>query len=347
MKFNKQRIDEIFKCYSVNGLTVDGQTQLLFAGEGPGICKLFAGSDFGQDQVLWDDGANEGGTMSIVSVPDYEGYFFTSTGFFSMVDSGDSKIYLVRYQAGQFIKKEIVRIPYLHRFSVLTVEDHRYLVACSLHGGKVDKEDWTKAGKIYVAELPMDLDSEFEVELRVYQDGLIKNHGFSEFEDKGKKGVLVASESGVLAVYPPQAGQSEWTKRQILDFPASDAAAIDMDGDGELEYAVLSPFHGDQFNVYKQVDGQYVSVYKYPKHLDFYHAIWADLFNGVPSMVIGARKEDMDLYLVQYDSVKQAYVSHLIESGAGSSNARILHTEKGDIILSANRQINEAAIYYC
>lgn len=345
MEFNKKVIDEIFKCYSVNALSIEGKTQLIYAAEGPGSLQIFSGDDFDEKNVIWDNDDEQGGTMSVVAVPDKEGYFFVSKGFFSMVDSETSGIYLVRYKDGEFVEERILDIPYLHRFDVINIGEKRFLIAAALHSGKVDKEDWSKPGKVFVTELPYDLDGEINVELTLLKDGITKNHGFNKGVYKGMDVTFVASEEGVIAVIPPQKDVTEWTVETIFTHPVSDVAAIDLDGDGEAEYALLSPFHGNQFDVYKNVDGEFKSVYKYPKSLDFYHAIFADTFNGVPSFVIGARKEDMDLYLVQYDADKKEFVSYLIDTEVGAANARIIHTEQGDIIMAANRQIGQAAIY--
>lgn len=342
MKFNKQIIDDIYKCYSVNALTINNETQLVFAGEGPGVCQVFRGPDFNEKITAWEGG---GGTMSIVAVPEYPGYFFASKGFYSMVEAETSGVYLIRYQEGAFSETRIIDLPYLHRFDVLTIGGKRYFIGAALHAGKKDKEDWSKPGKVFVAELPLDLDGEINVELTLLKEDLTKNHGFNKGVWHGMEVAFIASEEGVFAVIPPQEGNPDWTIEQIFTHPVSDVAAIDLDGDGELEFALLSPFHGNQFDVYKKIDGQYRIVFTYDKELDFYHAIYADTFNGVPSFVIGARKNDMDLFLVQYDQEQQSVTSHLIDTEVGSSNARIVHTKEGDIILSANRQIGQAAIY--
>lgn len=341
MNFTKQIIDDMFKCYSVNALSIDGKTQLIYAGEGPGVCAVYSGKGFDEKKVLWD---GEGGTMSLSVVDDMPGYFFASKGFFSMVDSDTSGIYLNRYVNGEFEETLIAKIPFLHRFDVITSNDKRYLVAASLHGGKVDKQDWSKPGKIYVAELPMDLSKEFEVTLEVLIEGLTQNHGFNKSVWGGREVVLIASQQGVHIITPPSS-EGGWQTCRVIEHPVSDVAAIDIDGDGEMELALLSPFHGNQFNVYKNINGQYTSIFQYPEALDFYHAIFADTFNDVPSFVIGARKETMDLFLVQYDQTDNKVVTHLIDSEVGPSNARIIHTDQGDVIMSANRQINQAAIY--
>lgn len=342
MEFIKQKIDEIFKCYSVNALNIDGETQLIFAAEGPGSCQVYSGEKFENKKVIWD---GEGGTMSVVTVPDTDGYFFASKGFFSMVDSETSGVYLVRYKDGEFVEERIIDLPYLHRFEVITVGNKRYFLGAALHSGKTDKEDWSNPGKLFVAEIPYDLDSEMKIELTLLKEGLYKNHGFNKGMYADNACVYIASEEGVLAVTPPHGDVSDWTLDQVFTHPVSDVAAIDIDGDGELEYALLSPFHGSEIDIMKKVDGEFKSIYKYPKTMDFYHAIYAAEIGGVPSFVLGARKDDMELYVVQYDKEAKVCKEILLDENVGSSNARIIHTEKGDIVMSANRQIGEAAIY--
>ncbi len=345
MELNKTVIDGIFKCYSCNAIKVDGKTQLIFAGEGPGVLNVYSGDDFTEKKTLWDADNKCGGTMSIVTVPGHEDYFFVSKGFFSMVDGHTSAIYLVRYQDGEFVEEKVTEIPFLHRFDVITVEEKYFLVAASLHSGKVDKPDWSKPGKVYVTELPYDLSQPLNVELTVLVEGLTKNHGFNKGQWNGEEVAFIASESGVLAVMPPQQGRKAWKTEEIFDFPVSDVTAIDLDGDGEVEFALLSPFHGSEFDIYKKVDGVYKSVFKYEKAQDFYHAINADTFNGVPTLIIGARKDPMELFMVQYDKEAAEFKSTLIDTQVGPANARIIHTEQGDILMSSNRQIDQAAIY--
>lgn len=340
----KSVIDKISKCYSVNALQVDGKTKLIFAGEGDGSLSIYEGDSFEKKTVIWDETAQLGGTMTISTVEDKEGYFFVSTGFFTMIQSETSSIYLVRYHNGCYSKVKVCDIPYLHRFDVVRVKNRRYLIACTIHSGKKSPEDWANPGKILVAQLPMDLDRDVSVVPTVLMEGLTQNHGFNRVCENGKISVLVAAQNGVWKVTPPQEEDDAFQVEQIFDFPVSDVCTLDLDGDGALEYGVISPFHGDTFSVYKKTEDGAVRIYEHPKVLDFYHAIYADTFQGVPTFVIGARKLDMDLYMVSWDGEK--IVTNVLETGAGSSNARIVHTGNGDLIMSANRQKDEAAIYF-
>ena len=179
----------------------------------------------------------------------------------------------------------------------------------------------------------------------VLMDGLTQNHGFNRVYENGIISVLVAAQNGVWKVTPPDMASNDFVVENIFDFPASDVCAMDLDNDGLLEYGIISPFHGDTFSIYKKYGNTAIKLYQHEKPLDFYHAIYADTFNGVPSFVIGARKKDMDLYRVYFDTTENSLVTELIETGAGSSNVRIVHLDDGDIIMSANRQCDEAVIF--
>lgn len=336
----KQIIDKIEYCYSVNAIELNGEPWLLFGGERDGVLCAYHGKDFREKVMILSPGERLGGVMSISTIPDKDGYFFMSTGFYSMVQSETSSIYLVRYKNGQFQREKMCDIPYLHRFDVLTVEGRRFLIACTLHEGKRDNDDWSTPGKVLGAELPSDLDNNIDIQMTVLAEGLYQNHGFNRIP--GTNDVLVASCEGVYCITPPKKDSTSWNIKQIFGISVSDVCALDLDGDGTLEYGIISPFHGNCFRIYRQTPDGAEILYEHPKPLDFYHAIYADTLNGTPVFIVGARGMDMDLYQVFWDAKEEKFCSEIIEAGAGSSNARIVHTAAGDILMSANRQKPEA-----
>lgn len=342
MKFEKQVIDDIFKCYAMNSLHIDGQYQLIFAAEGDGSCHIFSGKNFEQKKTIWEGG---GGTMSVVPVPEKEGYFFASKGFYSMVDATTSHVVLVRYKDGEFTQETIVEIPYLHRFDILNANGKRYFIGATLCSAKENKEDWSSPGKVFVAELPDDLDGDMAVEVTILKEGLTKNHGYARGVWDEKEAGFIGCEEGLFVATPPQSEGKEWKFEQILDHPISDVAALDIDGDGETEFAIIEPFHGDEFAIYKKIDGSYTKVYSYPTHMDFYHAVFATTINGVPTIVGGARRDDQQLFVIQHDQVSNKYINTVLDQKVGPSNVNAIHTDQGDIIMSANREIGQAAIY--
>ncbi len=342
MKYEKQIIDDIFKCYAVHSLHIGGCSHLVFAAEGDGGCHVFSGKDFRTKQTLWEGG---GGTMSIVPVPEKEGYFFASRGFYSMVEATTAHVVLVRYGDGGFKAEKIMEIPYLHRFDILNANGKRYFLGASLCSAKKSKKDWSSPGKLFVSAIPEDLDGEMDIEVEVLKEGLTKNHGYGRGVWNEKEAGFIGCEEGLLAVTPPQSEDDSWKIEQILDQPVSDVAVIDIDGDGEIEFAVIEPFHGDKFAIYKKIDGVYQEVYAYPTYMDFYHAVFAATLNGIPAIIGGARRGAQQLFAVWYDKGHKRYENIVLDEKAGPSNVNIINTQQGDIVMSANREIGQAAIY--
>ena len=69
-------------------------------------------------------------------------------------------------------------------------------------------------------------------------------------------------------------------------------AVCDLDGDGQEELAVIEPFHGDAFVIYKKDGGQYREIYRYPTPVSFLHAIWGGRLCGENVFLAGCRELD-------------------------------------------------------
>ena len=344
MCFEKTILAEIEKCYAVSGLVINGKPVLIYAGEGNGSIHIFHGENFSEHQILTE---GRGGTMSIVPFAEKEGWFFESRGFYSMVDSEDSVIELVRYRDGKFEQPvAVASLAYLHRFGIVEAANgKKYIVAASLHSFKEDKEDWSHPGHVYYAELPENLEENFELELTKLPGEYYMNHGFCTGVISGRAAAFTTSREGVFAWFPPEANGGEWQCEQLLDFPVSDIAVQDIDGDGVEELAVLLPFHGDQCKVYRKADGGYVEMYASPEENDFYHAIISTTINGKKVFVGGARKGVMDLFILSFDEASSGIALQQVDVGVGPSNLAALNLPDEDLILSANRMIFEAAYY--
>lgn len=340
----KRIIDTIPMCYSASAMRFGDGWKLIYAGEGDGRLVVYDGPDDTRKTVVWDEAEKLGGTMSICPVEDAEDSFFASTGFFDMVHSESSAIWLVQGSGGVYRKKCVCRIPYLHRFDVTRVGNRRFLIACTLHNGKKDPSDWSTPGKILCGELPLDLSGDVHTELTVLQDGLFQNHGFNRIYDHGVCKFGVATRDGVFLVTPPQTENSDWDVKRVLPMDASDVCAMDLDGDGQLEYGLIRPFHGDRFEVYKSMNGQPELVYEHPKRQGFTHAIYAGTVNGRPSFAIGARGGDQEIFLLQYQP-DGGYSARVVEAGAGPSNVCLASAAGKTILLAANREKDEAALY--
>ena len=341
MKIDKRFLATLNRCYSCNSIEVDGQTRILLATEGEGACLAWSGPDYTQSHTVWD---GPGGTMSIVPIPGTNGEFLAVQKFFRMFDWEEAKVVHVRPLAGGgYAVTDILQLPYIHRFDLFTVGGRHYFIGCTLATTKTTKEDWSDPGKIWVGEYT----GAGPLQVSVLKDGLTKNHGYSRLVRDGAMYGLVTCEEGAFEVTPPQTPGGEWAVRQFMDWPISDISAIDIDGDGELEFATIEAFHGEYFRIYKKIDGVFKKVFEHPEITEFYHVVVGATLAGEPVFIGGCRRGKQQLFYVRAkQSTPLELEAVLIEEGVGPSNAYVLHEKDRDVLVSANREKAEAALYF-
>ena len=343
MHFTKTILADIEKCYSATATLIKGEPFLFFAGEGNGSLQAFHGDGFNLRDQIWTGG---GGTMSITPLKEDPPMLLASRGFYSMVEAQTSTIEIIRFSNNQFSHQTIASLPYLHRFDVLKASDGvQYILAATIASYKENKEDWSHPGHLYWAKLPDDLNAPFEVAMTMLPGDFYMNHGFCKTQLNGEDIAFTASLEGVFSVLPPGESGEEWTVSKILDEPVSDIAVCDIDMDGEPEIAAILPFHGNSFRVYKKKNGEYAQIYSQPDENDFYHTVISGTVNGKPVFVGGARQLEATLFLLSWDKFSRALISQELDRGCGPSNAFLFNTSRKDILLCANRQIAQAAIY--
>ena len=341
LSFKKITLGSIEKCYAALGVMLGGEPCLFFGGEGDGSMQAFRGANFENVTPIWQGG---GGTMSIV--PLCEGTVLASRGFYSMVDCAQSTVEFIRAVDGGFTHETIAVLDYLHRFDTLRAPDGaRYLIAATLHSGKKDKTDWSTPGHVFAGKMNEDETQPSQVELKPLAGDFYMNHGFCKSEWNGRDAAFTASREGVFVWLPPEREGTQWTCEQLLDFPVSDIAVCDVDGDGQQEIAALMPFHGNEFHIYRQKESGWDAVYTYPVENDFYHAVISGVIGGEKVFVGGARKGAADLFVIRWDAVEGKYHAQQLDAGPGPSNLSLLNAPGADLLLSANRMIFEAAVY--
>lgn len=345
MKIQKKVISNLTKCYSIAPLTYQGREHFLVAAEKTDRCLLFD-TDGNVEDTVWSE---PGGVMTMVQVPGSDGQFLATHRFYSPNDSKEAKIVIATPRAkGDWEIRTLVELPFVHRFDILQRGGVKYLIACALKSDHEYKDDWSHPGRVYAAVLPDDLsgfDGDHQLELEVIKDGLVKNHGYYRVEDGGVVTSVISAEQGVFQFIPPETPEGTWEIRQLLDTPASDAVLLDMDGDGEKELAVLSPFHGDCISIYKRQEGTFQKVYEYGERAEFVHAIYGGMLCGVPQVVVGHRQGKRNLIAFRYDKEKGLYQSELIDEDCGSANVYHYVKDGKDVIISANREIDQVAMY--
>lgn len=336
MNIEKVFLADLERAYCTSETTIDGRKKLIIASEGKASCLSYDVETL-EKTVVWED---VGGTMSIVPIPNKNGDFLAVQRFYSGFNASDTRIVHVSKDNNEFKVNELFALPFVHRFDILTVGDINYFIGCTLCTSKTDKEDWSDPGKIYVGIIPDDLTS--GIKLSVIKDGLTKNHGYSRAEWNGKLCGMVTSEEGLFAVYPPDDKDGEWSIETILKRPISDVAILDIDGDGNDEIATIEQFHGNKFIINKKNGDTYDKVYE--KDIEFGHVVYATTLRGKPTFIGAERAGNMDLFYIQ--STDGGFKTEVIERGAGASNVYVINDIDKDIILSANRQVHQAVLYY-
>jgi hypothetical protein len=340
MQIEKRTLTEMNRCYAAGSIVVDGETRILLATEGAGPCLAWTGPAYDTPHTVWD---GPGGTMSMVPIPGTNGEFLAVQKFFRMFQWEEAKLVHVRpLPGGAYDVSDVLQLPYIHRFDLLTAGGRQYFLGCTLATAKASKEDWSSPGKLWVGEFT----GTGPLELRVLREGLNQNHGYSRLVRGGVESGLVTCEQGAFEVAPPATPDAPWTVTQLMDWPISDIAAVDIDGDGELEFATIEPFHGRFFRVHKKIDGAFRMIYQHPEVSDFYHVAVGATLGGRPVFLGGCRRGRQQLFYVHARSTRPLELAaECIDEGVGPANVHVVHERDRDLIVAANREQAQATLY--
>ena len=344
LKAEKKVLGELTKCYSLAHVVDEGKDYLVCAAEKTDPCYMF---DYEGNLVkkLWD---GPGGVMTLEQFPSDEFILLATWKFYGPNDSKEAKIVYYTKDGDELKCNVLCDLPFVHRFGLVNRNGVNYIVACTLKSAHAFKNDWTCPGRIWVGELPNDIhqfNEENQLELTPLVSGLFRNHGFCKGKDDGYDFAVVGSDQGVMKVIPPQEKGGEWSVETLLKINTSDMLYEDFDGDGERELLVMSPFHGDTLEIYHLNNGKYEKVYEHPEKLPFLHAIYPCEINGKKYGIIGNREGDRVLFAIYYDENKKDYAIDLLDEGAGPANAMFYKDGEKNMVMAANRETNEIAIY--
>ena len=344
MHVNKRIMDKLSRCYSIAPLRYNNEDCIIVAAEKNDPCYLY-GIDGIKKDTVWTE---PGGTMSIVQVPESNGAFLATHCFYSPNDGAQAKIVYVTPSSNGWTIRTLIELPFVHRFDIIRNRGINWLFACTLKSGHECKDDWSSPGKVFVAVLPDDIASCIDgqsLPLKTVKEGLLKNHGYTRDYHNGVQTAVVSADNGVFRFTPPDDVCGEWKVEQLLNIPASDAVLADLDNDGKKEIFVMAPFHGDEFAIYAEREGEYRQVYIHPEPLAFLHAIAAGDVCGTQRVIIGHRKGKRDLLAFSHDEVSGTYRPELIDSETGAANVYLFKRGNRDMLIAANREIDEIALY--
>ena len=108
------------------------------------------------------------------------------------------------------------------------------------------------------------------------------------------------------------------------------------------ELAAIEPFHGSKGIIYKNINGKLTPIHEH--NYEFGHVVWGGRILGKPSLIIGGRKGNRDVVIYQVDETGKIKET-LVDNTGGPSNIAVQNLENSDVILAANREIGEVAVY--
>jgi hypothetical protein len=316
---------------------------LIVAAEKTDPCYSFT-MDGEKADTLWE---GPGGVMTLLQFHGREDVLLATQKFYSPNDSAQAKIVYYTKDENGWTCHVLCDLPFVHRFGIIENITGKYLVACTLKSAHAFKNDWTCPGRIWTAKLPeslLEFNEDHQLELTPLVSGLYKNHGFAVHENAdGSSFAVVGTENGVYKVCPPGLYGTECTAECLLETPASDVLYLDFDNDGERELLVLSPFHGDTLSVYKMINGAFEKVYEREEKMPFIHAIYGAYVNGRCVAFVGNRQEAKELIALEYKD--GSYQVSILDQGAGPANCMYYSDNGRDMLLAANRETDEIALY--
>ena len=268
MTFRKTKLTDLPFCYTVSPGRVDGRDVVYFAAESDGPCHAFDIQTFA-GQTVWE---HPGGTMGIIPIPDEDGDILAIQGFYPGFDAENSRLVRVTRKDGSWENTRLFDLGYLHRFDLLERNGQQYLLCCTVCSAKDSVDDWSSPGRLMVAKWNGDSNGDYS--LVQLGEGMTRNHGYCRIQKNGYSAAWVSSDQGLFEVSPPEVPGKDWSIERLWDRPVSDIALCDIDNDGVDEVAMIEPFHGDSFRIYKPTDGGFEPIYEYPSKLAFTHAIW-------------------------------------------------------------------------
>ena len=341
VKYRVVKEEPLDGVYVASRVWEEGKWQAAFASETQDVGKTVrVDLDSLEEQEML---SGPGGCMGVIPVPGKEGEFLTIEKFFPVFQSENAQIVWNTRKGTDYEKKVICILPFAHRIDIVRAFGNYYLAACSLCRKKDFTEDWSTPGSVYVGRL--DLEKKYVIDFRPILDGIFQNHGFTKVPGDEAERMLIAGRSGIVEIRPAEeGGETAWKMTTLLEEPCSDVVVTDIDGDGELEYGILSPFHGERFRVCKRRQDRLESIYELPGEHAFGHAIYGGQANGKNLILVGFRGAGKELYAV-YMGGDGALRADLVDEGKGPANVTVVSGRTQDYICAANRQSDVYTIY--
>ena len=290
MKIEKEIMLSLQFPYSVSAFGGDAM-RIFAAPEKKGRCVNFAPGG-GDVETVWD--GELGGTTGLCQLPGGNDEFLAIEGFYKGLQCEGAGIIHVRRENGGWQVRRLCDLPFAHRLCLAQVDGETHVIVGTLCRGKIDREDWSQPGKIYVGLWRGD---ELSLELRELSEDIHQHHGMYRGRRDGREVILVSGREGVFEIAVPGNAEEGWTPRRLLDEPIGDVCPYDIDGDGVDELLTVKDFHGNEMVVYKETRDGWQAVYSFP--ICYGHFVWGGKVCGEDVVITGYRRSNGGLVLLR------------------------------------------------
>ena len=340
MQIQKTQLASLPWIYAVSAFLIGGQQFFLAASEleGEGGSCLLIDPVSGRIETLWNA---PGGVMSLVPVPEEEGTFLSIEEFYPVFKSERAAIYKTSVhlteKGWEIHKREICRLPFAHRITLLQEPDGSYLAAANRCRSKKFVEDWSDPGGIYIGAY-----SGGTVTLEQILGGLSKNHGMYTQTTPAGDVLWIGAHEGLVRCWRED---GQWKTAFVLREEISDICIADIDGDGEDELAVIEGFHGDKASVLKWCGSQYEKLATLP--LQFGHVVWAGRLLGQSFLITSSRAGEMELAAHRAVSGPEGlfFETTVLDQGTGATQIAVVEKENAAWVFAADHETGSADLY--
>ena len=218
---------------------------------------------------------------------------------------------------------DMLHLPYIHRFDLLTVGDRHYFIGCTLATTKESKEDWSNPGKIWVGEFTggrpaasdgaqgrPDQESRLQPadpQRRDVQPGDLRARCL-----RGHSAANVRALNG--------RSSSSWTGRSATFLPSTSTATANSNSPPS------NPSTARISGCTKRSTASFRKIFEHPETSEFYHVVVGTTLAGTPVFIGGCRRGKQQLFYVQASKTSPLELkAELIEEGVGPSNVHVVH----------------------
>lgn len=330
----KQVILNIKNVYTANAFVSGDRTFIGAGSETDGLVQLYDMSSDSTENLE----QCPGGMMSFVPVPGQPGQLVSVMGLFPPFLGKEAGLFLHEKLSDGWHSSRAFDLPFAHRCEFLPNAERNILIAASVSKFKADPSDWSKPGDLYAIEMNADLSWKAEV----FDSSIYRNHGLGRYIIDGEEQLCVSGAEGIFSLH--LTGEGSIKLEPIFHKEVSEMSFIDLDGDGVSELITIEPFHGNVLNMYKRIRGDWKLKFSAP--LSFGHGLSSGSFDGSPLVVVGNRRDAMNLEAFSVDNLDKGIVNKtIIESAVGPTQTQVFTVDHKDYILSANQKKNEVVLY--